>query len=336
MRHTPTLIALIGLSGICIPFAAAIVYPVAHLSAAKAEAAPPSALAPWGEHIPEEVRAAALEPDGVLDEEPCDWRAELKPLILPAVQGCTTAREATLAIASRMTELTGIYYDRGRSKPCMNVHEALAEKKVSCTGQSIALVCALRSVGIPARAVGVLTWNHVRGNHTWVEAWFEGSWHMIEFNERDFNTAWVMEAVGMLNPAMFAQRIVAQQPGGKMYFPTVWNFGSGIKGEDVTERYLTLARDWYAQNGVPADRQKLMVDITPRSDEPQDVLLENAAGEEIARATLPLKTDDMRRFASLLLPREGDNYLRLDGHAQRQRVSATQAAVQIIRLKAGE
>ncbi len=291
-----------------------------------------TALPDWGEDIPEDVRAHALTPDRVLDEQPCDWRSQLAPLIHPAVQGCRTAREATLTIASRMTELTGIYYDRDRSKPCMNVAEALREKKVSCTGQSIALVCALRSVGIPARAVGVMSWAHVRGNHTWVEAWFEGGWHMIEFNERDFNTAWVMEGVGMLNPTLFMQRIVAAQEGGPQFFPTVWNLRSGIRGVDVSERYQALARDWYAQNGVPADRQKLMVDIFPRRDDVRDVLLENEQGAEIARAALPTKRDDMRRFATLLLPREGACYLRVAGSSKRVRVAATSAAVQLIRL----
>ncbi len=333
MRHSITLAALIGLAGICIPCAGMMLYPVAHLAAAETEGARPAAPLPdWDEEIPSEVREHALTPDRVLDEEPCDWRPLLRPLIHPAVQGCRSAREATLAIASRMTELTGIYYDQGRRKPCMNVQEALAEKKVSCTGQSIALVCALRSVGIPARAVGVLTWNHVRGNHTWVEAWFEGGWHMVEFNEKDFNTPWVMEAVGMLNPAMPVQRIVAQQPGGRMYFPTVWNLGSGIRGEDVTERYLALAREWYATNGVPADRQKLMVDIHPRGDEARHVLLEDEAGQEIARAALPTRTDDMRRFATLLLPREGRFFLRIEGSDKRLPVAANAAAVQLIRL----
>ncbi len=333
MRHSPTLIALICLSGICLPFAAAVVYPAAHLAVAESPDAPVAPLPDWGEAIPEDVRSAALAPDQVLDEEPCDWRPALTPLIRPAVAGCRTAREATLAVASRMTELTGIYYDQGRRKPCMNVLEALAEKKVSCTGQSIALVCALRSVGIPARAVGVLTWNHVRGNHTWVEAWFEGQWHMIEFNESDFNTPWVMEAVGMLNPAVLIQRVIARQDGGEHFFPTVWNLRSGLRGVDVTERYLALARDWYAQNGVPADRQKLMVDIYPRSAEPREVVLENEAGEVLARAQLPTKQDDMRRFATLLLPRGGDFYLRAEGSEKRVRVAATTAAVQLIRLR---
>lgn len=55
-------------------------------------------------------------------------------------------------------------------------------------------------MGIPARMAGVLTWNHVRGNHNWVEAWCDGEWKMLEYNEKDFNTPWVMSAISMLDP----------------------------------------------------------------------------------------------------------------------------------------
>ncbi len=286
----------------------------------------------WGEDIPAEIAASSLEADHVLDEAPCDWRPMLAAIFRPAVTDCATAREATLHIAANLGNKTGVYYSMERSKPCMNAREALEQKKVSCTGQSILLVCALRSVGIPARAVGVATWNHVRGNHTWVEAWFEGDWHMIEANEKDFNTPWVMEAVGMLNPEARAQRVLAVQAGGQQRFPTVWNPQSGIDAEDVTARYQILARQWHEKNGLPAGCQKLMVDVSPRHLLPRAVLLETAEGKALARATLPTTQDDVRRHATLLLPLKGEYYLRVEGESTRHPVRATETAVQLLRL----
>ncbi len=285
----------------------------------------------WREDVPAHVEASALLPDRVLNEEPCDWRPQLEPLFRPVVKDCRSAREATLAIASRLGELTGVYYDKGRRHPCMNALESLQEKKVSCTGQSILLVCALRSVGIPARAVGVRTWNHVPGNHTWAEAWFEGAWHMVEANEKDFNTPWVMEAIGMLNAG--SQRVLAVQPGGALLFPTVWNPQSQVPAEDVTERYLALARDWYARHGVPEGYQKLMVDVHPRRNEPRYLLLEDAEGNELARAALPTASDDMRRFATLMLPRDRACSLRMEGTDCRYQLKTDESAVQILRLQ---
>ncbi len=332
MRRSVTIAALTGLSAICLPFFGVMATMPAALHPLAAEEQPPAAGA-WGESIPDAIRHSALEAETVLGETPCNWRPVLEPIFRPAVANCRSAREATLAIASRIGELTGVYYDMGRRHPCMNALEALAEKKVSCTGQSILLVCALRSVGIPARAVGIATWNHVRGNHTWVEAWFEGQWHMVEFNEKDFNTPWVMEAIGMLAADHPLQRILAVQPGGSHRFPTVWDMAAAPEAEDVTPRYQRLARLWYAQNGVPQDCQKLMADALPRSSHPRTLLLENAEGRELARTPLPTTADDVRRFATLLLPRSGEYFLRVEGTAQRLPVRATESAVQLLQLR---
>ncbi len=287
------------------------------------------------EQPPAEIRAAALAPERVLDELPCDWRPVLEPIFRPVIRDCRSTREAVLTIASRLGELTGVYYDTGRRKPNMNALEALAEKKVSCTGQSILLVCALRSVGIPARAVGIGTWNHVQGNHTWVETWFDGGWHMVEANEKDFNTPWVMEAIGMLDPSRPQQRVFAVQEGGSFCFPAPWNLSAPVAAEDVTERYLALARKWYAQNGVPEDCQRLLVDVRPRFLLPRAIQLEDEAGVLLARSYLPTPRDDMRQFARILLPRNKNCYLRIEGTNQRYPLKANAAAVQTFYLRRG-
>lgn len=285
---------------------------------------------PWEGEAPEHIERAALTPDQVLCEKPSDWRTPLSALFRPVVKDCSTAREAVLEIASHMTELTGVYYSMERRHPVMNPLEALSEKKVSCTGQSILLVCALRSVGIPARAVGVRTWNHVPGNHTWCEAWFDGAWHMIEFNEQDFNTPWVMEGIGMLDPHDPRQRVYAVRPGADGRFPA---FGD-IPAEDVTTRYMELAREWYARNGLPPSHQRLMVNLLPRPEQEFYLLLEDEQGREISRSPIPTSRDDVRRFASLVLPREGRYYLRLEGEEERQEVAATPEPVRVLTLSA--
>ncbi len=327
MKHSITVSAMIALTGGCLPFGGLLLsQPVAAAPTIEEANAAPL----WGEDIPAPIRAAALEADAVLDETPCDWRPVLTPLFRPVVANCASVREATLAIASQLGALTDVRYDTSRRHPCMNALEALAEKKVSCTGNSILLVCALRSVGIPARAVGVWTWNHVPGNHTWVEAWFEGEWHMVEAHEKAFNTPWVMAAIGMLHPA---QRVLAAQPGGTHRFPTVWNPEAGIGAEDVTARYHALARSWYAQHGVPEDCQKLMVDILPRSAQPRTLLLEDEQGRELARATLPTTQDDMRQFATLLRPRAKLCFLRMEGYIERYKLPINESTVQLLLLR---
>lgn len=291
---------------------------------------------PWSDAVPAEIAAASIIPDTVLDEIPCDWRPALTPLVAPLVKDCTTAREAVLAISTGIGKATGAYYSRERSKHNMNVLETLREKKISCTGQSILLVCALRSVGIPARAVGVHTWNHIEGNHTWAEAWFDGAWHMIEMGERDFNTPWVMEYIGMLNPRHPFQRILAASPSGKS---TWWpkklaNDGklTNFAAEDVTERYMQLARRWYATAGIPENTQRILIDLQPRPEIAPAVEIINENGEVISSGQLPTSRHDMRYMTRLTMPRTGNHYLRLTGSAERTPIRQTAAPAQILRV----
>ena len=290
-----------------------------------------SAWAEWQQDIPADIRKHYLDNNRVLSEEPCDWRQQVGDIFRPAVKHCATAREAVLHIAANMTNLTGTYYSAERRKQDMNALEALAEKKISCTGQTILMVCAYRSVGIPARAVGIMTWNHIRGNHTWPEVWLDGEWHMIEFNEKDFNTGWVMENIGMLNPQHPYQRIVAQNPEGNRIFPVGNMLRNPIAATDVSHRYRELAARWYEQNGLPPDRQRLMLDLHPRIETDVMVKLTDAAGNVLEEQPLPTTRDDMRKFATFSLPRQGIFYLVFPGD-EKFPVQATQEPVQVLRL----
>ena len=282
--------------------------------------------AAWEDNAPEDIRRNYVEAETVLNETPCDWRDSVGSIMRPAVKNCRSAKEATLLIASRMTELTGVYYSMDRRKSNMNALEALAEKKVSCTGQSILLVCALRSVGIPARAVCVQTWSHVPGNHTWTEAWIDGEWHMIEFNEHDFNTPWVMENIGLLNLQRPENRIYAAAPGSHQ----IIRYGrSVVQVEDVTERYTRLARAWYAQKKLPAGHQRLMVDVRPRPTESLLLTLESEDGKALATAYSPTERDDVRQYTTFNLPENGRYYLRLQGKERRDPVQATSQPAQM-------
>ena len=283
----------------------------------------------WVEEIPTDIVRDYVAADAVLSETPCDWRETVGSIFRPAVAALGSAEEAALYIASHMTELTGVYYSTERRKADMNALEALAEKKVSCTGQSILLICALRSVGIPARAVCVRTWNHVPGNHTWVEAWVGGEWRMIEFNEKDFNTPWVMEGVGLLNLAKPEQRVYAAAPSA----PACIRYGpNAVHVEDVSERYSRLAHEWYAKTQMPPGHKRLMVDVWPRPEKPIMLILEAEDGQELATAPSPTKGDDLRRFAAFNLPEQGQYYLRVQGQQRRDPVQATTQPAQVVRL----
>jgi hypothetical protein len=62
----------------------------------------------------------------------------------------------------------------------------------SCTGLSILLIDACRSIGVPARFVGTPMWYNNAGNHSWVEIWDDG-WHYTgaaEPTADELNNVW--------------------------------------------------------------------------------------------------------------------------------------------------
>ncbi|KAL7576271.1 hypothetical protein ACA910_018097 [Epithemia clementina (nom. ined.)] len=67
-----------------------------------------------------------------------------------------------------------VIYFKSQSTPLIfDPMSILAFGYASCTGTSILLVNALRTLGVPARLVGTAAWNQQRskGNHNWVEVW---------------------------------------------------------------------------------------------------------------------------------------------------------------------
>ncbi|MGN0835995.1 MAG: transglutaminase family protein [Akkermansia sp.] len=285
--------------------------------------------------IPEDVRRGALEPELFLNEAPSDWRPQLAALTEPLRRACRSERETALAIAAHLEELTGVRYDMARRHPCMNPLEALREKKVSCTGHSILLAAALRAAGIPARLVMVLAWNHVPGNHTWVEAWVDGGWRMMEPNSGEFDQPWVLEAIGMLNPQNPVQRVYAVAlREGELVLPLPWDRAARIPAEDVTERYMQLAQAWYRRAGLSEDCQRLWVDWQPRAEAAAEVQVCDAEGRVLSTATLPTPRDDVRCMARLTLPRAGECYLCVPAWQLRARLRATESPAQVLRLRA--
>ena len=110
----------------------------------------------------------------------------------------------------------------------------------TCTGLSIMLVEACRSVGVPARLAGIASWPGRGGNHTWVEVWDNG-WHFVgaaEPDDKGLDHAWFVgdasKAIkGSSKNAIYA---VTYRTTGD-FFPLVWAPSAKMPGEDVTDRY---------------------------------------------------------------------------------------------------
>ncbi len=274
---------------------------------------------PWAKKTPWDIYENNVLPYATVTEERDEWREAFHKKFSPVVAECKTASEATLAIASNIEKMLGVKYSTERRIPHQGVNESIRLGMASCTGRSILLIAALRSVGIPARMAGVLTWNHIRGNHNWVEAWCDGEWKMIEYNDKDFNAGWVLENISKLDPNKWQNKIFATSwkpsPTGD-FFPMVWEMKVNaltnqayfppearcIHGEDVSARYADMTAELRAK--LNRKGSSILVEITDASNRRQrlHVALKGPDNKIICKGTTPGPHDDVRNLLELFLP----------------------------------
>jgi hypothetical protein len=196
--------------------------------------------APWGKQVPEEVFLNDVLPYANVDEARDPWRKELSALCRPLVEGCKTPGEAAQRLNSTVFGKVQVRYSTERTRPHLSPKEAMEQGKCSCTGLSILLADACRSVGVPARLVGTPMWANKRGNHTWVEVW-DGGWHFVGAAEPDpkgLDRAWfVGDAAKAKKGTEHAIYAVSFRRTG-VSFPLVWApQRKDVWAEDVSDRY---------------------------------------------------------------------------------------------------
>jgi transglutaminase-like putative cysteine protease len=112
------------------------------------------------------------------------WRRQMYELCLPLVKHCKTPGEAAQVLNRTLFARLKVRYGTDRKQAHQSPRESIAQGKASCTGLSILLADACRSVAVPARLAGTPAWTNGRGNHTWVEVWGRG-WHFAGAAEPD-------------------------------------------------------------------------------------------------------------------------------------------------------
>ncbi len=218
--------------------------------------------APWKEQISKELFLNDVLPYASVNEKRDAWRRRLRDLSAPLVAGCKTPSEVARRLNEKLFASVGVKYSTQRKKACQSPLETMESGLATCTGLSILLVDACRSVGVPARVVGTPLWINLRGNHTWVEIWDEG-WHCAGAAEPDpqgLDRGWFLGDASQARKDEPKHAIYASSFAKTgLSFPMVWSRNTTwVSAVNVTDHYTPKAVK------VDPDKTRLLVKVLDR------------------------------------------------------------------------
>jgi hypothetical protein len=197
---------------------------------------------PWKDQIPESLFLNNVLPYANINENRDAWRSDFHERCKPLIKGAKTPAEAAVLLNQKLFPLLKVRYSTNRNRADQGPSESIRTGLASCTGLSILLIDACRSVGVPARFVGTPLWANKSGNHSWVEVWDQG-WHFTGAAEpagNDLDRAWFTgrAATAQTDHPLHAIYAVSYKKT-PAHFPMVWAPSiESISAVNVTERYL--------------------------------------------------------------------------------------------------
>lgn len=269
---------------------------------------------PWGKQVPDEIFLNDVLPYANLDEDRDDWRLRLNALSMPIVQGCETASAAALKLNQELFPLLKVKYSTKRRAPNQGPDETIESGVASCTGLSILLVDACRSVGIPARVVGTPLWTNNRGNHTWVEIWDDG-WHFTgaceAAGDKSLDVGWfVGEAAKAKEDSPQYAIYAASFAKTKTPFPMVWS------AQDRSVPAVNVTRSYKPKEPVAPKTGKLSIKVVDAKGKRVAVpVAVKKPGEEAPLHSGQSKDEstDLNDFLSFELPPQGKFQVVVEG-----------------------
>lgn len=139
--------------------------------------------APWADLISEDIFREAILPYASISETRELWIADMRAACLPLVAHATSPAQAAVILNQTVFNHFNVHYSTLRERADQSPSESIKSGLASCSGLSIFLVDACRSVGVPARMVGVPMWMDGSGNHSWVEIWDGAAWRYTGADE---------------------------------------------------------------------------------------------------------------------------------------------------------
>lgn len=273
----------------------------------------------WAKSVPDSIFFNDVLPYANAGETRDDWREDFYMRFSPYVENCKTLEEAVFAVAKNAHPELEVEYSTARRRADQSPTESLEISIASCTGLSILLTDAFRSVGIPSRLAGTI-WHDDRGNHTWSEAWIDGQWYFLEYYFEDLDRAWFLADAGKATVGDPRKAILAAsyKPTGKLV-RLAWNGRAGeVPGYDVSQRYIDIANEVFSGKLADGNHTVLKVKAytdkknTSRSEDRVKVMVDAFKGEteQIGGGSTAGPTQDMNDVLEFIVEKNKEYTLK--------------------------
>lgn len=207
---------------------------------------------PYASEVSDDLFLTNVLPYRHFDEPVDDWRQMFYETLVPFVKDSGSLQEAADALFPAWSNAFGAQLQfEGNNTPQVlaPVSQTLRLGHASCTGMSIFLANCFRSVGIPARIVGVAEWKRPEGgNHNWVEVWTGAAWSFVDAvpdgELAKWNETWFNEQASKQEHYPLRHAILSPLWGSQA--DTVYNISwrdppRFIPAIDVTNNYVGFA-----------------------------------------------------------------------------------------------
>lgn len=272
---------------------------------------------PWAKNLPDDIFYNYVLPYANYTENREPWREYFWGKVTPLIEGVTDEREALTIINREIEGLLGVKYNTKRRRADQAPSESIEIGMASCTGLSILLNDALRTVGIPARFAGTPMWVSREGNHSWSEVWLDGQWYVTEYNPgAELNKLWFIDRAGKADKTdpQYWMYAVSWKPTGTTWYTRPWPGNRTparprpvINAHDVTDFYIDLynAQKAEAKDGTPVSIRMYSTQDGGRSSGDRvamDVRIVDADHKMVAAGKTAGPTQDMNDYLVLYLP----------------------------------
>ncbi len=246
--------------------------------------------AAWTDSISNEIFLNNILPYSNITETRESWRKDFYEQFHDIVKNAQTPGEAAVKLNQEIFKITNVKYSTARKRPDQSPSETIDSGLASCSGLSVLLIDACRSVGVPARFVGTPMWSNQSGNHSWVEVW-NGGWHFTGACEPagdELDRGWFLGRASQAdrNSQLHAIFAVSYRPTNQR-FPLGWAPEKDwVWAVNVTDRYTRLKEE------MPAGMGRVMFSAVDRDGTrlPAAIEIRDSTGQLVYQGT----TNDIR------------------------------------------